>query len=273
MNPGFGRPPDASAEGWRIDHLIDSTLVLTGVLAALALGWLLWAALRWRRARRPQPAPLRIDGWRAAVIPIAVATLVLAVVDGRLFALSLRDLHGTFLAAPEDADAVRVEVNAQRWAWNVRHAGQDGVFATDDDVVTLNDLRVPVGRAVIVQLASSDVVHSFYVPALRVKLDAVPGRLHTTWFRAVRAGSFEIACAQHCGVHHDRMRGVVTAMAPDDFDRWVAAASRDALAIAAEDARARAEEPTRAPPAEVDRLRDPAEARRWGWPWRPGGTR
>ncbi|HUS68541.1 MAG TPA: hypothetical protein VMZ28_28595 [Kofleriaceae bacterium] len=270
------RPPDASAEGWRIDHLIDSTLVLTGVLAALALGWLLWAAVRWRRGRRPQAAPLRSDTWRAIAIPIAVATLVLAVVDGRLFALSMRDLRGTFLdtaRVERDPAAVRVEVNAQRWAWNVRHAGLDGVFATDDDVVTLGDLRVPVGRPVIVQLASSDVVHSFYVPALRVKLDAVPGRLHTTWFRAVRAGSFEIACAQHCGVHHDRMRGVVTAMAPDAFDRWAAAASRDALAIAAEDARARADEPTRAPPPEVDRLRDPAEARRWGWPWRPGGAR
>jgi cytochrome c oxidase subunit 2 len=274
MTPGFGRPPDASAEGWRIDHLIDSTLVLTGVLAAVALGFLLWAGVMWRR--RAQAAPLRSDTWRAIALPIAVSTLVLGVVDGRLFALSMRDLHGTFLAvdrAERDPGAVRVEVNAQRWAWNVRHAGLDGVFATDDDVVTMNDLRVPVGRPVIVQLASSDVVHSFYVPALRVKLDAVPGRVHATWFRALRGGSFEIACAQHCGIHHDRMRGVVTAMPPDAFDGWVAAASRDALAIAAEDARARAEEPTRAPPPEVDRLSDPAEARRWGWPWQAGQGR
>lgn len=273
MTPGFGRPPDASAEGWRIDQLIDSTLVLTGVLAALALGWLLYAALRWRKRPAVQ---VRSDGWRAAIIPIAVATLVLAVVDGRLLVLSLRDLHGTFLAV-DDAErapgAVRVEVNAQRWAWNIRHPGLDGIFATDDDVVTMNDLRVPVGRPVVVQLASSDVIHSFYLPSLRVKLDAVPGRLHSTWFRAVRAGTYEIACAQHCGVGHDRMRGVVHAMESDAFDRWVAAASRDALAIAAEDARARAEEPTREPPPGADRLSDPAEARQWGWPWRHGAAR
>jgi cytochrome c oxidase subunit 2 len=275
MSPGFGRPPDASADGWRIDHLIDSTLVMTGVLAALALGWLVWAALRWRARGRPA-APMRSEGWRAAAIPLAVATVVLAVVDGRLFALSTRDLHGTFLdvgGAERAPGAVRVEVNAQRWAWNVRLPGQDGAFATADDIALLNDLRVPVDRPVIVQLASSDVIHSFYVPALRVKLDAVPGRLHATWFRAVRPGTYEIACAQHCGVHHDRMRGTITVMEGHAFDRWAAAASRDAVAIAAEDARALAEEPTRAPPPGADRLTDPAEARTWGWPWRHGGGR
>lgn len=268
-------PVDASADGWRIDRLLHTTAAMTGVLAALLCGLLVFAALRGRqRAGRARPGGSRGDTWRAILLPVGVTTVIFLVVDGNLWLTSMRDLYGAYLAtdsAEREPGAVRIEINAQQWMWNVRHAGLDGRFATDDDVVTSGEMRVPVGRAVVVQLASSDVVHSFFLPHFRVKLDAVPGRIATTWFRPVAPGSYEIACTQHCGVHHHLMRGVVTVMEPGDFDRWVADGSRDALRIAAEDARARAEEPTRARPAGVDPAADPAEARRWGWPWRPAG--
>ncbi|HLU66589.1 MAG TPA: hypothetical protein VKZ63_09955 [Kofleriaceae bacterium] len=277
MTPPAARPPDLSAEGWRIDRLLDGSLAIAAVLAALALGYLLYAALFWRagRAGEARPAP-RGASWRQILVPVAVTTAVFAAVDVPLFARATRDLHGTFLAvgdAERAPGAVRIEISAQRWTWNIRYAGLDGRFATDDDVVTMNDLRVPLGRPVIVQLASSDVVHSLFLPGFRVKLDAVPGRVHSTWFRPAALGRSEIACTEHCGVHHHLMRGAVTVMRPDEFDRWVAAGSRDALRIAAEDRRARAEEPTRAPPDGVDPARDPAAARAWGWTWRHGAGR
>ena len=70
---------------------------------------------------------------------------------------------------------MRIEINAHQWAWDARYAGPDGKFNTEDDIVTLNDIRVPVGAPVILQLASTDVIHSFYLPNFRVKQDAVPG--------------------------------------------------------------------------------------------------
>ena len=96
---------------------------------------------------------------------------------------------------------MRVEVNAHQWAWDVRYAGPDGKFNTQDDIVTLNDMRVPVGVPVVLQLASSDVMHSFSLPNFRVKQDAVPGhdQPHLVPGQA-RPGEFDIACAQHCGV-------------------------------------------------------------------------
>lgn len=273
------RPPDASAEGWRIDRLLDSGIAVAAVLGALALLYLLWAALAWRqRPGRPAPRSQAAGTtWRTALVPIALTSVVFLVLDVRLFALSTRDLVGTFLAidrAERDPRAVRVEINAQRWAWNVRYAGLDGRFATDDDVVSLGDLRLPVDRPVIVELAASDVVHSLYLPGFRVKLDAVPGRIHRTWFRPRVTGTSEIACAQHCGVFHHRMRGTVTVVGGGEFDRWLAAGSRDAARIAAEDARAVAEEPTRAPEAgQAPSIEDAPNARRWGWPWRGGRAR
>ena len=272
-------PLDASAEGWRIDRLLDTGMVIAGGLGLLAVVYLGWAALVWRRRPgRLEPRSLSAGtSWRGAAVPIALTTLVFLLLDVRLFAVSTGDLVGTFLRADDverDPRAVRVEVNAQRWAWNIRYAGLDGRFATDDDVVSLGDLRLPVGRPVIVELAASDVVHSFFLPSFRVKLDAVPGRIQRTWFRPVTMGTFEIACAQHCGVMHHRMRATVTVVPGGDFDRWVAAGSRDAARMAAEDARAVAEEPTRAPePGRSPSVEDAPNARRWGWPWRGGGAR
>lgn len=272
-------PPDASAEGWRIDRLLDSGIAIALVLAALTLLYLGWAALAWRRrAARPEPASLAAGAsWRGAAIPVALTTAVFLLLDVRLFAVSTRDLTSSFLRADDaerDPRAVRVEINAQRWAWNIRYPGRDGRFATDDDPVSMNDLRLPVGRPVIVELAASDVVHSFYLPSFRVKLDAVPGRVHRTWFRPVATGSYEIACAQHCGVEHHRMRGTVTVVSDEEFERWVAAASRDAARLAEEDARAVAEEPTRAPePGQAPSIEDAPNARRWGWPWQGGAAR
>jgi len=263
-------PTDASADGWRIDQLLHATGLMTAGLAALLIGFLVFAALRWRE-RPGRGRPARPATWRAILVPLGITTAIFAAVDGNLLVTSMRDLDGAFLAvdrAERDPGAVRIEINAQRWVWNARLAGRDGRFATDDDVVTAGDVRVPVGRPVIVQLASSDVVHSLFLPHFRVKLDAVPGRIATTWFRPVERGAFEMACTQHCGVHHYLMRGVVTVMDGAAFDRWVDQSSRDALAIAAEDARARAEEPTRERPDGVAAGADPADARRWGWPWR-----
>ena len=90
-----------------------------------------------------------------------------------------------------------------------------------DDVISVNDMHLPIGRPVLVQLTSRDVVHSFGVPAMRVKQDAIPGMMVPVWFTPSLAGTFDIACSQLCGLGHYRMRGVITVVAADDFSRWL----------------------------------------------------
>ena len=124
-------------------------------------------------------------------------------------------------------NALRVEVTARQWSWTFRTAGPDGRFATPDDVVTLNELHVPIGRPIYFKLRSKDVVHSLYLPNFRTKIDAIPGSTTRLWFQAQEAGRYEIGCAQHCGVSHYKMRGWLIAAPDDEYSGWLARAEID----------------------------------------------
>lgn len=237
-------PPDLSADGHRLDALLRVTLGLTAALAAafvLALGYVVRRARRRERERSPEaPAP------PAAAVALGVAVLTFGVVDLALAARSNRAGAG-----PEPPDALRVEVLAQQWAWRFRYAGPDGRFGTPDDVTTLNDLRVPVGRAVSLQVRSLDVAHGLFLPTLRARAEAWPGRTGRTWFRPAREGRGELACSVLCGAAHYQMRGEVTVLSPEHFALWM-----DALV---DDQRRRAaagEAPA-------------AGAADWSWAWAP----
>jgi cytochrome c oxidase subunit II len=265
----IGLPPDASADGWRIDALFTLVAWQAAVLAAVVIGWLAVILLRHRGG------PPRHDhgtSRRGRLIPIALTTVVFLAVDGALFIGSTRDLRAVFLRdddAEREPGAVRVEVNGHQWSWAFRLPGPDEAFGTADDVVTLDHLVLPRGRAVVLEVSSTDVVHALYLPAFRVKLDAVPGRVSRTWFRPAKLGRFEIGCAQFCGVSHYQMRGVLEVVEPDDFERFVAREAADALRIDAEDRRALEDEPDRPLDPLWPRFSpiEPATARDWAWPW------
>jgi cytochrome c oxidase subunit 2 len=132
-----------------------------------------------------------------------------------------------------------VQVMAKQFEWRFRYAGPDGKFATDDDVTTTNFLHVPVDTNVTVLLRSQDVIHSFFLPNLRLKQDTVPGLTIAQWFRALKttdaarkeraalgdAGAdkfeFEIACAELCGIGHTTMRGFLRVHEKDAFFKWI----------------------------------------------------
>ena len=145
---------------------------------------------------------------------------------------------------PADPNAVVVRVVAEQFVWNVHYPGPDGRFgetsvslvtATNplgldrastfgkDDIVSLGQMHLPVNRPVIIQLSSKDVIHSFGVPAMRVKQDAIPGLLAPVWFTPIATGQFDIACSQLCGLAHYRMRGVITVESDGDFQKFLAA--------------------------------------------------
>ena len=221
-------PRDASAQGHGIDAVLGYLTITTAVAFSLML-LILLAALVLHRGRD------RVAHYTHGVRPrdraaaIVAGAVVLFGIDAVAVVRSASGLRSDFWHYPDgNPDAYRVEVTAQQWAWNFRYPGADGVFNTPDDVVTLNELRVPVGRPVYLQLTSKDVVHSFYLPNFRTKIDAVPGSVTRLWFEAREPGTFEIACAQHCGAWHYKMRGELTALNEADLTRGLGRAAADA---------------------------------------------
>src|SRR5438132_2071687 len=120
------------------------------------------------------------------------------------------------------ANAIAYGVEAKQFEWNVTYAGADGQLGTADDFVVRNQLHVPVNKPILINLTSQDVIHSFFVPAFRLKQDAVPGMKIRVWFQATQAGTQELGCAELCGLGHYRMRAVVTVHTQEDYDKWLA---------------------------------------------------
>jgi cytochrome c oxidase subunit 2 len=247
MTPGLLplRPLDASFEGYRNDALFNVTTVMVSVLFVIMCGILVWAILRHRDGRHRAHYEQGL-GRRHLLFTGVITAILFFGIDGTLLYDSVVDLDQALWKFPRPEDhPLQIEVWAQQWAWNIRYAGPDGRFGTPDDIVTLNELHVPVGRPVLVHLKSKDVVPSFYLPNFRIKQDVLPGAETRLWFQAKLAGTYEIGCAQHCGVSHYKMRGLVTVEPPEAFDAWLGRAAADAA-----------------------RRYDPEDAdAHWGWPW------
>jgi cytochrome c oxidase subunit 2 len=116
---------------------------------------------------------------------------------------------------------VRVHATGKQFNWEFRYPGPDGQFDTTDDLQLDNDLHVPVGKVVHVTLKSKDVIHSFFLPNLRLKQDAVPGRDIEAWFEATKPGIYEIPCAELCGFGHSGMVGHLTVHSAEAYEKWV----------------------------------------------------
>ncbi len=219
-------PFDASLDGHRIDRLVHVSLVFMIVLLAVMIGWMVYACLR--HGRRHAATCDDGNSHRAKILPLGIAGFVLFIVDGNLLMNSTHDMEQIFWNFPRaeaHPEAVRIEVNAHQWAWDARYPGADGKFNTADDIVVLNDLRVPVNVPILFELSSVDVIHSFYLPSFRTKIDVVPGQLSKLWVQAQKTGEYEIGCAQHCGVNHYKMRGLLTVLPHEEFRDWAQEAS------------------------------------------------
>jgi cytochrome c oxidase subunit 2 len=114
-----------------------------------------------------------------------------------------------------------VEVVARQFEWRLRYPGRDGMLGTRDDLFLTNDLHLPVDEDILIQLKSMDVLHSFFLPNMRIKQDAVPGMKIPVWFKAKETGQFDIVCAELCGWGHYKMKGRITIESREDFNRWL----------------------------------------------------
>lgn len=229
--PNAGFPHDVSVDGWRIDWLIDVTGIFVTILFVIMCIWLLGACVKHGEEHTAQHD--HGNARKQVIFAVALSSVIFFVVDGNLFYNSIVDLDEAFWnfdKAEKHPKAVRIQVNAHQWAWDFRYAGPDGKWNTPDDIISLNDVRVPVDRPVLFQIAATDVLHSFYLPNMRVKTDAVPGTITHAWFMAKETGVFDVACAQHCGVHHYKMKGQISVLSVEDFDAWYHQASENAVA-------------------------------------------
>ncbi len=222
-------PRDASLDGHVVDGVLRYLTISTGIAFAVLLVVLAITLVR-DRARPGRRSGPRVHGnkLRDQALTFGVGLVLFAAVDMVSATRAARALSSTFWHYPDDDPrALRVEVTARQWSWTFRTAGPDGQFGTPDDVVTLNELHVPVGRPVYFKLRSKDVVHSLYLPNFRTKLDAIPGTTTRMWVQATEPGRYEIGCAQHCGVSHYKMRAVLVAEADARYRAWLSRAETD----------------------------------------------
>jgi cytochrome c oxidase subunit II len=231
-------PVQASAHASQLDTIALLVHILMGVLIIGWGGFFVFTLIRFRASRNPHAAYHGARGRAATWSEIAVVGAELVLLAG--FAIPAWTTRVRNLPAAEGATVIRVV--AEQFAWNVHYPGPDGLFGrTDasliapdnplgldrssehasDDVTAINQVVVPIGRPVIVQLSAKDVIHSFGVPAMRVKQDAIPGMMIPVWFTPTLAGDFDIACSQLCGLAHYRMRGIVRVVNETEFANWI----------------------------------------------------
>jgi cytochrome c oxidase subunit 2 len=208
-------PKDVSVHGASIDALFYFILGLTGIVFVATEVLLFWFLWKYDAAKATGPATY-IQGSHTlevvwTIIPAAIL-LFLAIYQMNAWAdVKMR----------RPAMQPTVEVVARQFEWRLRYPGRDGELGTADDLHLVNDLTLPVDEEILVQLKSMDVLHSFFLPNLRIKQDAVPGMKIPVWFKATETGQFDIVCAELCGWGHYKMKGRVTVESREDFDRWL----------------------------------------------------
>jgi cytochrome c oxidase subunit 2 len=239
---GFARgwlPESASVHGKGIDRTIHYLMYTTGALylaGHVALAYFVWKYSK----DQPQPGavvPHRTE-FKVALVPVA---MMMAISEVGVLVIALPVFGQVYGDAPKDA--FEVEVVSKQFEWLIRYPGADGVFgkvdpalvhearnpigldkkdpAAKDDIVKRGVLTLPVERASVVHLRSLDVIHSFTVPLFRVKQDALPGFTATTMFTPERVGTFELACAELCGLGHFRMQGKVEIKTASEMSQWL----------------------------------------------------
>jgi cytochrome c oxidase subunit 2 len=252
-------PPGASAHAHEIDRMVDWVHILMFVLF---IGWGIFFAYvlaRFRESKHPKASYSGTTGKANKFLEVGVAIAEVVLLIGFSIPLWAERVN----EFPEESDSVVVRVVAQQFAWNIWYPGADGIFgkadpslineetnpvgldrsdeAAKDDITTINQMHLPKGKPAIIHISSKDVIHSFNLPHMRIKQDAIPGLSIPAWFvptktteemreemrgrerYAATADEFmyEIACAQLCGNSHYSMRGFLTVHTPEDYQAWL----------------------------------------------------
>lgn len=244
---GWWFPPNISANHGQTLDLMILIIIWVSVIGALGvIGVMLFAVMRY--SNDPTRKSQYFLGNFKKQMSIGVA-LTIFVLGGEFYImgyLSGNVWHKMRHQAPKNA--IEIEVLAEQFSWNVRYPGEDGQFGkTDlalideensfgieendpkgvDDIVTRGILHAPVNVPIKIKLRSKDMIHSFFIPELRIKQDALPGQTISVWFQAQKIGNFQLACAELCGLGHTTMKAQFIVESMEEFKAWLAEKSEE----------------------------------------------
>ena len=229
---------NASEHGAQVDHLLE---FIHWFMLLLFVGWIcffLYTIFRFSKKRNPSANYHGVKTRLATHLEVGVIITEAVLLFGFAFPLWAK-LAKQF---PKIQDSVQVRAIGQQFSWNFHYPGPDGKFgvgdpdlvtaanslgldyndpAAKDDIVTLNEMHVPLDKPVIVYVSSKDVIHNYAISNMRVSQDAIPGTSVPIWFTPTRLGEFEIICAQLCGQGHYSMRGFLIVDKPEDYESWL----------------------------------------------------
>ncbi|HXG52393.1 MAG TPA: cytochrome c oxidase subunit II [candidate division Zixibacteria bacterium] len=222
-------PRNVSTFGGDVDGIFWLIFYMTAAWFVLTEGLIVYFAFRFRRRVGRRAAYVTGSGWKQlswVLVPVAVVIVLDVFLDLRGAEVWAR------IKGQPPPPALVVRGTGKQFNWEFTFPGRDGSFDTPDDLHVENNLHVPAGKVIHVVLTSKDVIHSFFLPHLRLKQDVVPGRQITVWFEATQPGEYEIPCAELCGFGHSGMKGMLYVHTQQDFDKWLAErlAETDALA-------------------------------------------
>jgi cytochrome c oxidase subunit 2 len=222
--------PAASSFAGRIDFTFDLIFWLTGFWFLLSEVIFFWLIFRYRKK----------DGVRGQYVTgelksekrwITIPHLLVLLCDCFILFFAIQTWYVIKQQLPPADETVRIV--GQQWAWSFELPGPDGKLGTADDIRTVDELHVQVNKVYHFKLEARDVVHSFSVPAFRLKQDAMPGRVITGWFKPIKTGSFDIQCTQICGIGHGIMGAQLVVETPEQHAAWIAAHSTTSVAAVA----------------------------------------
>jgi cytochrome c oxidase subunit 2 len=210
-------PEAASAQAGQVDGVFFFMVAIAGFFSVLIAALVVVFAIKYKRKHEDEVGA-GIHGSLAlellwTVIPFGIA-MMMFVWGAKVF----------FDLSRPPVGATEVYVVGKQWMWKVQHMG---------GMREINELHVPVGRPVKLIMGSEDVIHSFYIPAFRVKADVIPGRYNTMWFEPTKAGTYHLFCAEYCGTKHSGMIGSIVAMEAADFEAWLGGGRAEDSPVAA----------------------------------------
>jgi cytochrome c oxidase subunit II len=238
INEFLGQPPNASEEGFQIDHIIEFS---HWFMAALFVGWsafFIYVLIRFRKSRNPKADYQGVKSGISTHLEFAVVLIEAVLLIG--FAIPIWGKYVNDF--PDDKESVLIHAVGQQFNWNYHLPGPDGSFGRreislvsnsnplgldpnsqqgKDDLVVLGEVHVPVNRPVIIEVSSKDVIHNFAVPHMRAAQDAIPGQIIPLWFTPIKTGTYEVVCGQLCGLGHYAMKGTVVVDTPEDYQAWL----------------------------------------------------
>jgi len=210
-------PENVSTFGGDVDGIFWFIFYIVTVWFFITEGLILYFIIRYRRKPGVKSVYAAGNTW-AQLAWVLVPVAIVVVLD---FFIDIRsaDVWAKVKLQRPPSDFI-VQGIGKQFNWQFVYPGPDGKFGTDDDITTDNELHIPVNKPIHVILMSKDVIHSFFLPHLRLKQDALPGRQIPVWFEATKTGSYEIPCAELCGFGHSGMKGLLVVHTPEEYEKW-----------------------------------------------------